>query len=132
MLQVSFELYGDHRVLHVLSHSIPTRRSSDLPAIAPTVRRRRRRTPRRMLRAPADAVPKVRPASPATASPVRETRMKAWKRSRTSPVEKRDAMIRANRRRRLDPSVLKPGRGRGFGMREWDTRGRGDVDLQSV
>src|SRR3546814_16940665 len=25
-----FELYGDHRDLHVLTHSFPTRRSSDL------------------------------------------------------------------------------------------------------
>src|SRR3546814_12975160 len=27
-----FECYGDHRDLHVLTHSFPTRRSSDLPA----------------------------------------------------------------------------------------------------
>src|SRR3546814_1912800 len=26
-----FEVYGDHRDLHVLTHSFPTRRSSDLP-----------------------------------------------------------------------------------------------------
>src|SRR3546814_11894486 len=30
MLQMSFECYGDHRDLHVLTHSFPTRRSSDL------------------------------------------------------------------------------------------------------
>src|SRR3546814_17411871 len=81
-----------------------------------------------MLRAPADAVPKVRPASPATASPVRETRMQAWKRSRTSPVEKRAAMIRANRRRRLYPGVLMAGRGWGFGIGDSEKRGRGDVN----
>src|SRR3546814_2444963 len=28
-----FELYGDHRDLHVLTHSFPTRRSSDLPSM---------------------------------------------------------------------------------------------------
>src|SRR3546814_20061866 len=27
-----FSVYGDHRDLHVLTHSFPTRRSSDLPA----------------------------------------------------------------------------------------------------
>src|SRR3546814_5517985 len=75
-----------------------------------------------MLRAPADAVPKVRPASPATASPVRETRMQAWKRSRTSPVEKRAAMIRANRRRRLYPGVLMAGRDWGFGIGDSEKR----------
>src|SRR3546814_16373102 len=77
-----------------------------------------------MLRAPADAVPKVRPASPATASPVRETRMQAWKRSRTSPVKTRAAMIRANRRRRLYPGVLMAGRGWGFGIGGSETIGR--------
>src|SRR5690606_12451553 len=41
-----------------------------------------------------------------TASPVRETRMQAWKRSRTSPAEKRGEMIRANQRRCLYPGVL--------------------------
>src|SRR3546814_14191172 len=81
-----------------------------------------------MLRAPADAVPKVRPASPATASPVRETRMQAWKRSRTSPVKKRAAMIRANRRRRLYPGVLMAGRDGGFGIGDSEKRGRGDVN----
>src|SRR3546814_14455987 len=81
-----------------------------------------------MLRAPADAVPKVRPASPATASPVRETRLHARKRSRTSPVEKRAAMIRANRRRRLYPGVLMAGRDWGFGIGASDKRGRGDVN----
>src|SRR3546814_13474112 len=30
---VFFELYGDHRDLHVLTHSFPTRRSSDLYAL---------------------------------------------------------------------------------------------------
>src|SRR3546814_3749576 len=30
MLLVFFEVYGDHRDLHVLTHSFPTRRSSDL------------------------------------------------------------------------------------------------------
>src|SRR3546814_16105132 len=75
-----------------------------------------------MLRAPADAVPKVRPASPATASPVRETRMQAWKRSRTSPVEKRAARIRANRRRRLYPGVLMAGRDWGFGVGDLEDR----------
>src|SRR3546814_17352456 len=30
-----FEGYGDHRDLHVLTHSIPTRRSSDLHAVGP-------------------------------------------------------------------------------------------------
>src|SRR3546814_8496577 len=78
-----------------------------------------------MLRAPADAVPKVRPASPATASPVRETRMQAWKRSRTSPVKKRAAMIRANRRRRLYPGVLMASRDWGFGIGDSEKRGRG-------
>src|SRR3546814_12530126 len=29
-----FECYGDHRDLHVLTHSFPTRRSSDLPGSA--------------------------------------------------------------------------------------------------
>src|SRR3546814_14783406 len=29
-LHFFFELYGDHRDLHVLTHSFPTRRSSDL------------------------------------------------------------------------------------------------------
>src|SRR3546814_21048549 len=30
-MSLFFELYGDHRDLHVLTHSFPTRRSSDLP-----------------------------------------------------------------------------------------------------
>src|SRR3546814_12581807 len=33
-LSFLFEGYGDHRDLHVLTHSFPTRRSSDLPAPA--------------------------------------------------------------------------------------------------
>src|SRR3546814_7744251 len=32
---VFFELYGDHRDLHVLTHSFPTRRSSDLHTTTP-------------------------------------------------------------------------------------------------
>src|SRR3546814_2330171 len=39
-----FELYGDHRDLHVLTHSFPTRRSSDLLAIASRSSVRARRT----------------------------------------------------------------------------------------
>src|SRR3546814_4542775 len=33
-----FKVYGDHRDLHVLTHSFPTRRSSDLAPPAPTAR----------------------------------------------------------------------------------------------
>src|SRR3546814_17670077 len=33
-----FEGYGDHRALHVLTHSFPTRRSSDLPLRFASVR----------------------------------------------------------------------------------------------
>src|SRR3546814_1605103 len=35
MLCFFFECYGDHRDLHVLTHSFPTRRSSDLRVGAP-------------------------------------------------------------------------------------------------
>src|SRR3546814_10850037 len=34
MLLFFFYLYGDHRYLHVLTHSFPTRRSSDLLGLA--------------------------------------------------------------------------------------------------
>src|SRR3546814_13707383 len=36
---VVFSCYGDHRDLHVLTHSFPTRRSSDLPRDAEGLRR---------------------------------------------------------------------------------------------
>src|SRR3546814_15732056 len=33
VIYLFFEGYGDHRYLHVLTHSVPTRRSSDLKAL---------------------------------------------------------------------------------------------------
>src|SRR3546814_6704588 len=42
---VVFKLYGDHRDLHVLTHSFPTRRSSDLAREELPVRRRGRAIP---------------------------------------------------------------------------------------
>src|SRR3546814_17848021 len=39
LLVFFFYLYGDHRDLHVLTHSFPTRRSSELDALLPFPRR---------------------------------------------------------------------------------------------
>src|SRR3546814_6391589 len=58
------KLDGDHRDLHVLTHSFPTRRSSDLGRRAPRAprgrRRRRRQAPRRPPSRPARSARRCR------------------------------------------------------------------------
>src|SRR3546814_5614757 len=68
-----FELIGDHRDLHVLTHSFPTRLSSDLALV------RRARTSSWNLRAP--RCPRTRCGTPTNASRSRARRVCSTRRS---------------------------------------------------
>src|SRR3546814_4021310 len=57
-----FSCYGDHRDLHVLTHSFPTRRSSDLPPPRAAACRRPRSAGRHRCAAPT-AAPRTTPNS---------------------------------------------------------------------